>query len=171
MTTEEKLRALLAEAHDRLRKARYLTPVTMSEQISDLVGRIDAALAEPVDDYDIDAELRLHKEDRLRLRVENLRLTRERDEARAEVERLRDIAMHPTGVTWERHHENLKQIALEEVHAAHAALDDAYQRGADAMREAAAQCVEVSPTHGVPTSTSYAYAAMIRALPLPEDKP
>ena len=45
--------------------------------------RIDAALAEPVDDYDIDAEIRLHKEDRLRLRVENLRLTRERDEARA----------------------------------------------------------------------------------------
>jgi hypothetical protein len=49
MTEVEKLRSLLAEAHDRLRKARYLTPVTMSEQIGDLVGRIDTALAEPVD--------------------------------------------------------------------------------------------------------------------------
>jgi hypothetical protein len=47
----------------------------------------------------------------------------------------------------------------------------AYQQGAEAMREAAARCVEVSPTHGVPTSTSYAYAAMVRALPIPEDKP
>jgi hypothetical protein len=34
-------------------------------------------------DYDIEADLRMHKEDRLRLRVENLRLERERDEARA----------------------------------------------------------------------------------------
>lgn len=73
MGNEEKLRALLAEAHS------FVDPAE-----GDLFDRIHTALAEPVsDDYDVDADLRLHKEDRLRLRVENLRLERERDEARA----------------------------------------------------------------------------------------
>ena len=98
-------------------------------------------------------------------------------EARAEVERLRGIAMHPTGVTWERHHENLKQIALEEVHAAHAALDEAYQRGAEAMREAAAKTFECNGEGGCfagrwadKPCLSCGRATDVRALPLPEEK-
>ena len=63
----------------------------LDRSIPSVGARIDAALAEPVDDYDIDADLRLHKEDRIRLRAENLRLTNERDEARAEVEELREV--------------------------------------------------------------------------------
>jgi len=48
----------------------------------------------------------------------------------------------------------------------------AYQRGAEAMREAAArQCETASPTHGRPTTVGSGYAAAIRALPIPEDKP
>ena len=77
MTENEKLRALLAEAREEIE-------VWGVGPRNPIGTRIDAALAEPVAaDYDIDADLRLHKEDRLRLRVENLRLERERDEARA----------------------------------------------------------------------------------------
>jgi hypothetical protein len=76
--------------------------------------RIDAALAEPVDDYDIDAELRLHKEDRLRLRVENLRLTRELDEARDEVERFRNAV---------REKERLELEAVRELDEARAEVE------------------------------------------------
>jgi hypothetical protein len=93
-------------------------------------------------------------------------------EARAEVERLRGIALHPTGVTWQRHHENLKQIALEEVHAAHAALDEAYRRGAEAMREAAALAVHDTHTTGLLSPAAVTTAVrVIRRLPIPEDKP
>lgn len=65
----------------------------------------------------------------------------------------------------ERIHRWITQADLERM------LSDAYQRGAEAMREAAALRCEVSPTHGVPTSMSYSYAAMVRALPMPKDKP
>lgn len=91
MTENEKLRALLAEARAWV----------VAVQDDSLRERIDAGLAEPVvpcgdcgypltevrpgkHQCDVCDDLRLHKEDRLRLRVENLRLERERDEARAE---------------------------------------------------------------------------------------
>ena len=49
---------------------------------------------------------------------------------------------------------------------------NAYRRGAEAMREAAArQCETASPTHGRPTTVGSGYAAAIRSLPTPEDKP
>jgi hypothetical protein len=142
MSNEENLRALLREAQED-----GMSP--------DLYERIDAALAEPVSDtFGVAVGMFARQAERAE------KAERERDEARAEVERLRGIAMHPTGVTWERHHENLKQIALEEVYAAHAALDDAYQRGAEAMREKAANAI---PGH---------YSGdIIRALPLPEEAP
>ena len=47
----------------------------------------------------------------------------------------------------------------------------AFARGAEAMREAAAQACEVSPIHGQKTTTARRYADAIRALPVPEDKP
>lgn len=81
-----------------------------------------------------DAEIVLHKEERLRLRVEVLRLTRERDEARAEV-------------------------------AA------AYRRGAEDMREAAADVVKhLSHEDGVGMGSKRIECA-IRALPVPEGEP
>ena len=138
MTENEKLRSLLAEARGAIDESYDRTA---------LVRRIDAALAEPADDYDIDADLRLHKEDRLRLRAENLRLTRERDEARAEVERLRSLKPIGTySLDWNHEQERM------------AVARAAYQRGAEAMREAAALAVLPSMAH------------VIRALPIPEDK-
>ena len=184
MSNEQKLRALLAEAHS------FVDPAE-----GDLFDRIHAALAEPVDDYDVDADLRLHKEDRLRLRAENLRLERERDEARAalaaelpaawredieslneclervgrerdearaEVERLRK-AVHTRACR------NQSAYNLECVCGADEHQRDlqklAYQRGAEAMREAAALCAEREETQ-LPLHV----AAAIRALPVPEDK-
>jgi predicted RNase H-like nuclease (RuvC/YqgF family) len=94
----EKLRALLAEAHDRLRKARYLTPVTMSEQIGDLVGRIDAALAEPVEGCERCEETEHQMHLRVRAsydktiadswRAKVAEVERERDEAWVKIDRL-----------------------------------------------------------------------------------
>lgn len=57
------------------------------------------------------AEIVLHKEDRLRLRNENLRLAKETNELRAEVERLR--AWKPVGtfsVDWPQEQERLRLI-------------------------------------------------------------
>ena len=169
MTENEKLRALLAEALDALtyhvneaeqrhEKERLIRPDR------DLTNRIDAALAEPVPDEP--AVIRFsspvyacldcgHCDDGLTLtwrdgestkamclkcrqnRVENiegsvLALVRERDEARAEVER-------------------------------------AYRRGAEAMREAAAQGLDRLLTKKKATAI-WVSPDEIRTLPLPEDK-
>ena len=48
--------------------------------------------------------------------------------------------------------------------------DAAFRRGAEAMREAAAQRCEISPIHGAKTTTARKYADAVRALPDPEDK-
>jgi hypothetical protein len=83
---------------------------------------------------------------------------RERDEARAEVERLRGIAMHPTGVTWARYHENVMEIVREE-----AALD--YKAGAEAMRKAVRRIAVREP------GASQRVVELIENLPVPEDTP
>jgi hypothetical protein len=82
MTTDEKLRALLAAARDVAHQVRrgadsipYAQWSRAQHQADSVCTLIDAALAEPADDYDVDTDLRQHKEDRLRLRVENLRLS------------------------------------------------------------------------------------------------
>lgn len=77
-----------------------------------------------VDDYDVDADLRMHKEDRLRLRAENLRLERERDEA--------------------------------------------FQRGAEAMRDLAA--ASMMSRFGSGWISQADAARVIRTLPIPEDR-
>ena len=123
MTETEKLRALLAEARvitqDSLdsnttgfEAENEVCKCNACERYRSIIARIDAALAEPVDDYDIDADLRMHKEDRLRLRVENLRLTKERDEARAEV-----------AAAYQRGAEAMREAALREVLDEKANLD------------------------------------------------
>jgi hypothetical protein len=48
--------------------------------------------------------------------------------------------------------------------------NESFRRGAEAMREAAAQRCEVSPIHGEKTTTARKYADAVRALPTPEDK-
>ena len=121
------------------------------------VEKLRALLAEPVVDDDIDADLRMHKEDRLRLRAENLRLTRERDEARAEVERLRSLKPIGTySLDWNHEQERMTVARA------------AYQRGAEAMREAAASCI------GSDTALLQTYRSVlegrIRDLPVPGDK-
>ncbi len=89
---------------------------------------------------------------------------KERDEARAEVERLHDIERE--------RNELLTDLTFYQSEALPQAKAAAYQRGAEAMREAAArQCETASPTHGRPTTVGSGYAAAIRALPTPEDKP
>jgi hypothetical protein len=47
---------------------------------------------------------------------------------------------------------------------------DAFRRGTESMREAAARACEVSPIYGQKTTTARRYAEAIRALPIPEDK-
>ena len=78
-----------------------------------------------------------------------------------EVERLtveRDEAMR-----WRDEWEAFKAYVSEVQQAA-------FRRGANAMREAAAQACEVSPIHGQKTTTARRYADAIRALPISEDK-
>jgi hypothetical protein len=58
-----------------------------------------------------------------------------------------------------------------EVERLNAERDDAFRRGAEAMRESAAQRCEVSPIHGKRTTTAWRYADAIRATPIPKDEP
>jgi hypothetical protein len=99
----------------------------------------------------------------------NERLERERDETQAEVERLQD-----------------ERARIEKAHIVALTLNrtEAYQRGAEAMREAAALCVEIRKRYWIETSAAEgglplvdyraeeaSFAALdIRDLPLPEDK-
>ena len=72
------------------------------------------------------------------------RLTKERDEARAEVERLREPAVHPSNLTdvvsllEDERDELLVRVADQsaELRATRDAYGTAYRRGAEAMREA-----------------------------------
>ena len=119
------------------------------------------------------------------------RLTKERDEARAEVERLtREPAVHPSNLTdvvsllEDERYELLVRVANQdaELRATREAYNEAraeltrerigirpidevrsaaYRRGAEAMREA---CARVADAHCVPGTRD-----VIRALPIPEE--
>lgn len=165
-TENEKLRALLAEAQKVLAYAF----VTMHH--TELSTRIKAALAEPVAGCTCDCDY---------VRTLNVTVIRERDEARAAAAhfkaQLREAA---EGRLEERAEvERLTQRVRELEHPKsylppgperadavwavnHIA---AYQRGAEAMREAAATAV-LNRIH----LSSVALAQSIRALPIPEDK-
>lgn len=188
MADNEKLRALLAEAREFL-----CDPCICDDGVGEMRFRIDAALAVPAmpcgdcghpltevrpgkHQCDVCDDLRLHKEDRLRLRVENLRLERERDEARAEVERLKvQIEAHET-----RHRLAAGEIrrlsasfndALHEGNKARAEAVSAFRRGAEAMREAAAKEVFAfyawSKDNEATRTDIKNLAEMIDALPVP----
>ena len=148
--SEEKLRALLAEAREWVDAARFLPqkPEVGWEEKENLLARIDAALAEPVEGP-LNAVSRLSQQmHEARSNAEWLvqQAQRERDEARAEVRR-----------TYKELSESIAREA------------EAYERGAEAMREAAASCV------GSDTALLQTYRSVlkgrIRDLPMPEDKP
>lgn len=135
MSENEKLRALLAEWRESLGDPCKETDCTFGPCV--LAGRIDVALAEPVVDYQ-----------------------RERDEARAEAERLLTVAsrLEVVQAQWEKQADR----NLRERDEARAEVATAYQRGAEAMREAAMGAAWHSSAMGV--------HAKIRDLPIPEDK-
>ena len=92
---------------------------------------------------------------------EPMALLRELDEARAEVERLRSLKPIGTySLDWNHEQERM------------AVARAAYQRGAEAMREAAASYLEEDAKfESVCMSTAAEiYAGVIRSLPRPEDK-
>lgn len=177
MSETEKLRALLAEARGLLSKWCW------SGTCCALRQRIDAALAEPVEGP-LNAVSRLSQQvHEARSNAEWLvqQAERERDEARTEVERLRkrveeegslELALlEETGrALGKREWESVKDAAERIMSERDDARDDivaAYQRGAEAMREAAAGLFDGR----VGLAQSPAYAVEIRALPIPEDKP
>ena len=132
-----------------LAEARCVVDEGLDRSIPSVIQRIDAALAEPV------ARLNPYSAAVAEMRgdawqKQAMQRERERDEARAEVRR-----------TYKELSESIAREA------------EAYERGAEAMREAAAQ---VSNTAAVFSDGPKAYTAEwltreIRALPVPEDKP
>ena len=87
---------------------------------------------------------------------------RERDEARAEVRRLKAESKMERGFT---------DSYIKLLHKAEAKAKDAYQRGAEAMREAAAAAVYDTHTTGLLAPAAVTAAVrVIRRLPTPEDK-
>ena len=94
------------------------------------------------------------------------RVGRERDESRAEVERLQAELVRVARAEFDR---GAKQGVEQALWASRTAQETAYQRGAEAMREAAASCV------GSDTALLQTYRSVlegrIRDLPVPEDKP
>ena len=111
---------------------------------------------------------------------DNVRVRQERDEARAEVERLKGIldAVRAARSLLGQLRDHVSDHACEELlsllsdepldvdgNLYRTPSETAYQRGAEAMREAAALCAEREETQ-LPLHVSKA----IRALPIPEDK-
>lgn len=148
----EKLRALLAEAREVAQEAReqaFSVPYAQwsreQHQADTVCFSIDAALAEPVSDCNCDCDY---------VRTLNVTVIRERDEARAEVALLS---------SWGP----LKRLHTE----MEAEVKAAYQRGAEAMREAAAEYIKNASHEDGLGMGSQRMESGIRALPLPEEKP
>lgn len=193
MSEVEKLRALLAEARGVLSRGCW------SGECCRVRTRIDAALAEPSNAPTLVRVLRKTCEDSYggvfrvhipedewdALESSYRLLQRERDEAQAEVERLRkrveeegslELALlEETGrALGKREWESVKDAAeraMSERDDAYDSVAWAYQRGAEAMREAAAEAVKhLSHEDGLGMGSQRIESA-IRALPVPEDKP
>ncbi len=153
MTQNERLRALLAEARETLRDFaenwdcdsdahKHGTTCRVCES-REAQQRIEAALAEPGDVHPSSLT------DVVTL------LENERDEARAEIERLKSDS------SWG---------ALRRLDDAwRAESSAAYRRGAEAMREAAVR--EIDCTFNDCDCRGDMHAKTIRDLPIPEDKP
>jgi len=170
----EKLRALLAEARKFVAQcvpqAISYAQWSRGEHAADvLCSQIDAALAEPVkpseSEYAMHARIRADYDKTVAdcWRAKVAEVERERDEARAEVERLTQRVREL------EHPKSYLPPGPERADAVWAANHiAAFKRGAEAMREAAAQdCIEL---WGKGHLTGTLQAERIRALPIPEDK-
>lgn len=187
MTENEKLRTLLMEAQSGLMCDRYREAWERCDCVVCAVKtRIDAALAEPVEpsesEYAMHARIRADYDKTVAdcWRAKVAEVERERDEARAlrtvEAEKARHEAAllkmrlsdlkHALGIDAAGWFDRFKR-AERERDEARAEVAAAYQRGAEATREAAAQVVE-DADDGVPLQCLA--DAGIRALPLPEDR-
>jgi methylphosphotriester-DNA--protein-cysteine methyltransferase len=158
MTENEKLRALLAEAREWVRTfGEAGCPADQCEECAaadEMVQRIDAALAEPVGECarcetlrDLADKAAWAQGDAQRRMIEE---QKQRDEARAEVERLKES------------NRLLRHDADKEWGAAATAIAAAFRRGAEAMREAAMGAAWHSAAMGL--------HERIKEMPLPEDK-
>jgi hypothetical protein len=169
MTGNEKLKALLAEARRELGCIEALTvhPGVHNgpggDALSQFLERIDAALAEPVGDA-LEWQTAVTKA----LSESQERLAAELKEAQAELKRLKK-ATH----TWSCQRQSAYNLSCvcgadkEQRDREHAA----YQRGAEAMREAAAEYVKNASHEDGLGMGSQRMESGIRALPTPEDKP
>ena len=154
MVDEKTLRALLAEARDALFCCRGLT---------NTLDRIDAALAEPVEGCARCETLReladtAAAEQGLAQR-RMLEAQKQRDEARAEVERLQAELVRVARAEFDR---GAKQGVEQALWASRTAQETAYQRGAEAMREAAMGAAWHSAAMGL--------HKRIKEMPIPEDR-
>jgi hypothetical protein len=185
MSQNEKLRTLLSEARQLV--GFLPTYPAGFDLVSEMRQRIDAALAEPRKPtslvhraYHAQVVEQLTQErDEARARCEKLReladmaaaeqglaqrrmmeAQRERDEARAEVELLHKRLGDKSAVKTEELSAAWTEGTLAAGDALRPKIADAYRRGAEAMREAAANAI---PGH---------YSGdFIRALPLPKENP
>lgn len=161
MTQNERLRELLAEARETLRDFaenwdcdsdahKYGTTCRVCES-REAQQRIDAALAEPVGTAPERSPLAPGEGT---WSVFAMKVVQERDEARAEIERLKSDS------SWGA----LRRLDDEWRTESSAA----FRRGAEAMREAAADLFHGNKPGlaAIPT-----WSTFIRSLPIPEDKP
>ena len=161
MANEEKLRSLLAEARGWLGPGCGASNCT--EGCCALRVRIDAALAEPVEGCARCETLReladtAAAEQGLAQR-RMLEAQKQRDEARAEVERLQAELVRVARAEFDR---GAKQGVEQALWASRTAQETAYQRGAEAMREAAMGAAWHSAAMGL--------HKRIKEMPIPEDR-
>ena len=154
MTQNERLRSMLAEAREWMIDD---TCRDCERGGCELRQRIDAALAEPPSPVE---------RENASLDVMWQEMVRECDAARAEVERLKAL-----GALQSADIQRLASLVAQgeaDWAALRAEMATAYRRGAEAMREAAADLFQGNKP-GLAAIPHW--SAFIRALPIPEDKP
>ena len=173
MSENEKLRALLAEARDEI---VWLTLYDESDRSTEVKERIDAALAEPVATVCIDCgglltEVRPGRHhcnacDAARV-IEAMKC--ERDEARAEIERI-SAEYEAVCADLLQHKEDRLRLRAENMRLTREAVG-AFRAGARAMRDKAADYIKnnIVGDQASMVLVAKVYEKEIRSLPLPED--
>jgi hypothetical protein len=199
MTENEKLRTLLKEARDITQDSldsntagfedeEEVCKCNGCERYRSIIQRIDVALAEPVElsesEYAMHARIRADYDKTVAdaWRAALTKVERERDEARAEIERLtplldavraaRSMLCQLQDHVSDQACDELLSILSDEPLDADGNLyrspsEAAYQQGAEAMREAAARVIEAKVSNPY---INRRMAEEVRALPLPKEK-